>query len=60
MKCEICSTESEKVETLTLCPTCFDKLSNTTEFLLLENLMMKLILKKLILKDKNGDKNEKH
>ena len=47
-KCETCLKESEKVETLTLCNSCFNKVSMNTEFLILENGFLKFILRNLI------------
>lgn len=54
--CENCGKFDEKVETLTLCPGCFNRVSESTEFLFLENRLLKLILKNLIFKSDEKQK----
>ena len=51
MKCEICSKDNEKNETLTLCQDCFRKLNENMEFVLIENKMLKIILKDLMTRE---------
>lgn len=54
-KCEFCSLENSKVETLTLCPTCFHLFNSKMEVLILENHMLRSIFLKLFFK---GEKKE--
>lgn len=52
MICELCKTEKD-IETLTLCKSCFDKVNNHLEFLIVENQFLKIILKVFL--DKSGE-----